>query len=300
MSDMATAGSVVAEQPPAGTPAAPPASGVNGSAPPADSNNQLSGLSEGTRKLIETKGYKSPEDIAKAYINMEQKFGSMLAPPAPDAPAEEWAKVYSKLGRPESPDKYEFKRPEGLPADITYSDELAKAAKPWMHEAGLNPKQAQSVHDKFVGYVAQQEQARRDAIVQAVQQTHDVLVKDWGGPPDSPAFKEKLTLADRALKKLGLADGLKKAGVLLPDGSLTDPQIAKAFATVGEAMFREDTIDGSVPGATGENPFKRDPAGHIKSPSAISALIKSDPERAKRLAREAGEPLENWFSANPL
>jgi hypothetical protein len=77
--------------------------------------------------------------------------------------------------------------------------------------------------------------------------------------------------------------------------------MAKALAAIGEAMFREDTIDDKGGGAwIGENPFKRDANGSIKSVSAVSALIKSDPERAKRLAREAGEDIRNWMSSNPL
>jgi hypothetical protein len=122
-------------------------------------------------------------------------------------------------------------------------------------------------------------------------------VKDWG-PIDSEGFKQKLAVADVAMKKLGLVDAYKAKGILLPDGSLTDPQIAKAFNAIGDAMFREDTIDGA--GASGgENPFKKDANGQ-RNLTAISALVNSDPERAKRLAREAGENPDLWISSNPL
>lgn len=298
MTDAAT-GSVAAT--PAGNPPPQTPSADNGSA--ADGGNSwLSGLSEGNRRLAETKGWTTPESLDKAftsYAELERMQGESLRAPKADAPADEWTKFYSKLGRPETADKYEFKRPENLPPELPYSDDLAKAAKPWLHEAGLNPKQAQRVHDGFVGYMAEQAKAVQARTAAAVENTYDTLVKDWGGPPDSEAFKTKLALADRAIKKLGLVEPYQHAGLLLQDGSVTDPQIAKAFAAIGEAMFREDTIDsgGAVP--TGENPFKRDASGKIKSPGAISALVKSDPERAKRLAREAGEPLENWFSNNP-
>lgn len=262
----------------------------------------LSGLSEGNRKIAETKGWTAPEHLDKvfsSYAELEGKVGQSLQVPKSDASPEEWNKFYSRAGRPESPDKYEFKRPENLPADLPYSDDLAKASKAWMFEAGTNPKQAQVLHDKFVGYMAEQQRAHQARIAQAVETTHETLVKDWGGPPESEAFKTKHALADRAAKKLGIVDDLKGAGILLQDGSLTNPQIAKALAAIGEAMFREDTIDGEGGGSTGENPFKRDANGSIKSPGAISALIKSDPERAKRLCREAGEPISNWFSENP-
>ncbi|WP_245467891.1 hypothetical protein [Mesorhizobium sp. M6A.T.Cr.TU.017.01.1.1] len=54
MTDMADAGSVVAA-PPAGNLARPPANGDNGSAPSAG-KSWFDGLSEGNRKLAETKG----------------------------------------------------------------------------------------------------------------------------------------------------------------------------------------------------------------------------------------------------
>lgn len=291
----ATAGSVTEKS--AGTPAAATAQADNGSTATADS--LFSGLSEGTRSWVETKGYKSHEDIAKAAQNAESKIGSMISAPAPDATPDEWNKFYSKLGRPESPDKYEFKRPEGLPPELPYSDDLAKAAKPWMHEAGLNPKQAQTVHDRFVGFMAEQQQAQKAKLAAAVETTHDTLVKDWGGPPDSEVFKKNLALANRSLEKLGLKEAFTERGILLPDGSLTNPQIAKALAAVGETMFAEDKIDDKGGGGAGENPFKRDASGSVKSPTAISALIKSDPERAERLAREVGEDINIWMPRNP-
>lgn len=297
----AAPGSVAVVTPPAGnleTQQKPP---ENGSAGGDGTKTWLDGLSEGNRKLAETKGWKAPEDLDKAftsYTELEKLQGSSLQMPAADAPKEKLDEFYKKLGRPDSPDKYEFKRPEGLPAELPYNDDLAKAAKPWMHDAGLNPKQAQSVHDGFVKFAAEQQQAAIAVQAKAVEETHDALVKDWG-PQESEGFKTKHTLMSRAATKLGLADALKKGGLILPDGAITDPQIAKALAAVGEAMFKEDTIVENGGASGGENPFKRDAKGSIPSPSAISALIKSDPERAKRLAREAGEPYERWAPNNP-
>lgn len=297
MTDLAE-GSVV--ETPAGAPAQPAVVPDNGSAG-APETTPFSGLSEGARKWVDTKGYKSPEDIVSAALSLEQRLGTSLTVPPPDAPKEEWEKFHSRLPedmRPvASPDKIEFKRPEGLPENLPYDENLANASKPWMAEAKLSAKQAQVVHDKFAAYQAEQATAQQAAIAESVVATHDDLVKDWG-PKDSDSFKEKLTVADRAMKKLGLVESYKAKGILLADGSLTDPQIAKAFHAIGEAMFKEDVI-GADGVSGGENPFKRDEAGKIKSPSAISALINSDPERAKRMAREAGENLDIWFPNNP-
>lgn len=299
MTDTATAGSVEAITPPAGTPAEPTPPAANGSS--AGGDNPFSGLSEGTRKWVETKGYKSLDDAISGGMNAESRLGSAITVPAADAPKEEWEKFHSKLPeemRPvASPDKIEFKRPEGLPAELPYNDDFANAIKPTMAEARLSAKQAQAVHDGAVKYLTDQATAQMAAVAKSVEDTHDALVKDWG-PVDSEGFKQKLEVANRAMKKLGLVDAYKAKGILLPDGSLTDPQIAKAFEAVGAAMFKEDTI-GNDGVSGGENPFKKNADGS-RNVTAISALVKRDPERARQMAREAGENPDAWVPNNPL
>ena len=49
----------------------------------------------------------------------------------------------------------------------------------------------------------------------------------------------------------------------------------------------------------GQNPFKRNAKGEIEHPDVISTFVRRDPELAKRLAKEAGEPISNWISTNP-
>jgi hypothetical protein len=299
MTDTADAGSVVVETPPAGAPAQPAVATDNGSAVTTETN-PFSGLSEGARKWVDTKGYKSHEDVVSAALSLEQRLGTSVTVPAPDAPKEEWEKFHSKLPETMRPvasaDKIEYKRPEGLPENLPYSQELADASKSWAAEAGATPKVAQAYHDKFVGYMAEQAKAQQVAIAKSVETTHDDLVKDWG-PVDSEGFKQKQELANRAAKKLDLIDAYKAKGILLADGSLTDPKIARALQIVGEGMFKEDTIDADGSGS-GDNPFKRNAAGD-RNLTAISALVKSDPERAKRLAREAGENPDLWVSTHP-
>ncbi len=145
--------------------------------------------------------------------------------------------------------------------------------------------------------MAEQTQARLQAVGKSVEDTADALVKDWG-PTDSEGYKTKLELANRAMKNLGLVDSYKASGILLPDGALTDPQIARAFSAIGEAMFKEDNLPGGG-AASGDNPFKKDANGN-RNLTAISPLVRSDPQRAEQLAREAGENPALWISKHPL
>lgn len=302
MTDTAEAGSVAAEQP-AGNPAQATETVDNGSATES-AKSWLDGLSEGNRKLAETKGWTTddaPEKVLSSYAELERKVGDNLKVPAPDAPKEEWDKFHAKLPEDMRPvssiDALTYKLPEGLPEDLPYNQELADLSKQWAVESGLSQKAAQSQHDKFVLYMADQIKAQQAAVAEKVEATHDDLVKDWG-PTDSEGFKAELAGADRAAEKLGLKEALKETGILLPDGTLTNPQFARALSLVNKKMFGEDTIDiGGV--KEGHNPFKKGADGS-RDISAISALVKSDPERARRLAREAGEPNpEVWFGTNP-
>lgn len=293
--DTATEGSVVQETASAGAPDVQPAVVDNGSPAPAPTD-PFSGLQdEGARKWVETKGYKSPSDVVKAAQSLEERLGTSISVPKEDAPAEEWKKFHDRLPeamRPvESADKLDLKRPEGLPEGLPWNADAEAAFKTWAVEDGLSAKQAQGQLDKFAKFQAEQFTALQEKQAKAVSDTHSDLTKEWG-PLDSEGFKTKLALADRAASKLGLVDAFKEAGVILPDGSLTNPQIAKALSVVGESMFREDTIGDDRTVIT-DNPFKRDADGKPNL-TGINALVKSDPDRAKRLAREAGENPTRW------
>jgi hypothetical protein len=283
----ADAGSVAAEKPSAGTPDTHQGT-VDGSTD--RSASPFAGLQdEGTRSWVEKKGYKSVEDLAKAGMNSESLLGSAVRVPAADAKADEWDKFYARAGRPEKPDAYELKRPEGLPADLPYDEALAGSFKTWAHSAGLNGKQAQTLHDAFATAQAEKAKAHVTAMSKAVEETAAALVKEWG-PQESEGFKTKHELANRAVKKLGLVESFKKSGIILADGALTDPALAKAFSAIGEKMFAEDSIDGQgSPG--GNNPFK-DESFNL---TEITALSKSDPDKARRLAREAGKDPDQWL-----
>lgn len=287
MSDADTGSVAQQDAASAGTPGSQQASADNGSA--AAVASPFAGLQDaGTRTWVEKKGYKSVEDLAKGASNLESLLGASVKRPADDAAPEEWDKFYSKVGRPDKPDAYELKRPDGLPSDLPYDEALAGSFKTWAHKAGLNGKQAQSLHDAFALAQAEQAKAHVTALTKAVETTADALTKEWG-PQDSEGFKAKHEQANRALKKLGLVESFKKSGIILNDGALTDPALAMAFAAIGEKMFAEDTIDGEG-GQAGSNPFKDDQFNL----SQITALVKSDPDKARRLAREAGKDPAQW------
>lgn len=286
MEASADAGSVARDVASAGTPDTQQKPAENGSAAGADT--PFAGLQDaGTRSWVEKKGYKSVEDLAKAAISQESFIGSAVKVPAADANDAEWDKFYARAGRPEKPDGYAFKRPENLPAELPYDEALAGVAKSMFHKAGLNGKQAQMVHDGFAAYQAELVTKQVAAITKSVEDSAAQIAKEYG-PQDSATFKTANEMANRALKKLGLLESFKKSGIVLSDGAVTDPAAFAALVNIGKTMFTEDTIDGDA-SVGGPNPFKEP-----KNLTAISQLVANDPDKARRLAREAGVDPAAW------
>jgi hypothetical protein len=198
------------------------------------------------RGVIQTKGWKSPADAIVSYVNLEKLMGADKAwrgvvMPKDDAPAEEWAAFYNRLGRPESVDGYKLPVPDGDTGGF------AKTAAQWFHEAGLTPKQAETLAAKwneFSGSTLQSQQAEFEQ--KAAVDLQD-LKKAWGDK-----FEAQAELARRARREAGLSDqegqaieralGLKKA--------------AEVFAFLGK-QFAEAPMkggDGEPAGRFGGTP----------------------------------------------
>lgn len=252
--------------------------GSNGSG-----NDWLAGLETDNRSLVEAKGWKGPNDAIKSYREAESRLGQTLSVPGEGATAEDWNKLYDKLGRPATPDKYELKVDrENLPADFPYDETLAVNFRNWAHENGLNPRQAQALHDKWVASAAEGYQAQAQKVVQEQEAAHRELLSKWGDK-DSDGYKKNVELMSRAARELGLADALKQAQMITPDGGIRNATLAQALARVGRELFAEDsyaTGDGGVL----SNPWSSDNFNLTEQ----GRLVRSDPNKARALIRAAG------------
>lgn len=238
---------------------------------------------EDNRTLVEAKQWKSADDAIRSYRELETDVNKALKVPEADAPAEEWNAFYGKLGRPESADKYELKlNTETVPEGFPYDEKSAIEFRTWAHEAGLTPAQAQTLHDKFVGYQAGSFTASREALAKAEGDTHREIVMQWGDP-DTDGYKQNLEYTSRAIGQLGLKDELTRLGALSADGAVLSPKIAFALSKVGKEMYGEDTTVLNA-GGTVSNPFS---AEH-ENLTQQGQLIRSDPSKAKSLIRAAG------------
>ncbi|WP_448950599.1 hypothetical protein [Labrys neptuniae] len=245
----------------AGTPAdatVPPA--TNGS-PAGGAADFLAGLRNAeSRQWVESKGFKALDPLvesARHADRIQSEFNDLkakaLTPPAPDARPEEWQAFYSRLGRPDTAEGYEFRMPQGLPEGFAYDSESAKAYRGWAHEAGLSPRQAQGLHDRFVQYQAGQQGAYVQAIVQRGESAQTELVRAWGDR-NSESFRANVQFADRFIHQNGgqaLMGELKANGLISPDGYVLSPVLAQAMAKAGRALYAEDQF--ATGGVAGES-----------------------------------------------
>ncbi len=240
--------------------------------------------SEDNRAKANAKGWTSAEDVVQSYSHLESQLGRSIVPPSPGDPPEKWETFYRAGGRPDHPDGYEFKMPEELPSDFAYEDGLATQFRNWAHGSGLNPRQAQELHDRFVRYQADLYSDYRDSREQAASDAHEQMVRRWGSP-DGERFRRNIELANRAIRNLGgdaLVHALKMGSLVNDDGAIANDALAVALARAGEALFAEDTLTGS--GNESANPWHEDNE-HL---GLQGQYLRQDPERARSMIRAAG------------
>ena len=247
----------------------------------------LAGLSEDNRSLVEAKKWGSdPNQVVKGYRDLEAHASKALVPPGSDAGPEDWDTFYGKLGRPETPNGYEFQLPDGVPENMPYDDTIKTQFQNWAHEAGLTPKQAAIVHDRYMQSAAEMYTEAVEETATTVTRAHDQLVKDWGDP-ESASYKRNLELAQRAIRQLGgddLRDELARFGFITQRGEAASAKITQMLAKVGEQLFAEDTVYAGPTASS--NPFADGPHHNLTEQGKI---LRSDPKRARALIQAAGQ-----------
>lgn len=203
------------------------------------------GLDPGTStqlgELVKAKGWKGPADALLSYQNLEKVFGAdkagrtILAPKGDDD-TDGWNAVYNRLGRPESPDKYELPVPEGDDGSF------AQAAAPVLHELGLTSKQAQGLAEWWNKASSARIEAADEAFSKASEAEYAALRGEWGA-----AAAQNEELAKRALLKFSKEAGIDEATFDAMERAIGTAKTMKLFAAIG-AQFREaDFISSDAP-----------------------------------------------------
>jgi hypothetical protein len=261
----------------------------------------LASLSETNRAFAQEQGWANSEAVFDGFRSTQEQLNASVRMPGADASAEDHQAFYSKVSEGWTPqDGYSFKMPENLPEQFPYDQGFAEEAGGWFKEAGLHPSAAQTLHDKWVGKMAELhgqsvEDAKQAAQKQAeaMETAHRELVKEYG-EPESDGYKNVIAKADRAM------NGLKAAGIDVSswfaekgiltkaddEGAqqVTDPTAVKLLAFVHDKAMSEDSLNDLGEDGDGSNPFDKDKPNLQKQ----SELLDANPARAKSLIEAAG------------
>jgi len=260
----------------AGNPTAPAAAPA-WYAPEGLDQNTSSQLGE----LVKAKGWKGPADALLSYQNLEKVFGAdkagrtILAPKSDDD-AEGWTAVYNRLGRPESPDKYELPVPEGDDGSF------AQAAAPVLHELGLTAKQAKGLAEWWNEASSKRIEMEQESFSSRSEAEYKELQREWGA-----AAAQNEELAKRAVLKFSKEAGIDESTFDAMERAMGTSKLMKLFHAIGSQFAEADFVASDTPSGSAMTPqqAKNKIAGMFADQEFMSRYLNTD-ERVRQGAIE--------------
>ena len=190
-------------------------------------------ISEDFRNDPSIEKFTEIDALAKSYINATKMIGQdKIVIPTKNSGQEAWDEAYTKLGRPESPEKYTF----DVKSDVVNMDEGAiKSFAEQSHKLGLNNKQAEGILDFYKNNMEGTAQQAKIDTETAQSQAEQELRQEWGRDFDGKV-KQAGALAKANINPEVL-DMTLSNGTRLGD----HPEIIKGFAKIA-GMMSEDKI----------------------------------------------------------
>ena len=207
--------------------------GADTPAPQTTQSTWKDSISEQYRNDPNIEKFTEIDALAKSYINATKMIGQdKVVIPTNNSTEEHWDEVYTKLGRPESADKYSL----DAKSEVVNLDETAiKSFAEQSHKLGLNNKQAQGILEFYKNNMEGTAQQSKIDTETAQAQAEQQLRQEWGRD-----FEGKVKQAG-ALAKANInpevLDMTLSNGTRLGD----HPEIIKGFAKIA-GMMQEDKI----------------------------------------------------------
>lgn len=189
------------------------------------------GLDDEAKGVIQNKGWQDASSVIKSYRELEKFSGRdksdfLEIPKGEDA---DYSSVWSKLGRPESPEGY----------DLRDEQDIAKSAREAFFDAGLTKKQASQLQDWFEKYAVEFDKASKEKYEKELEDRNikaiDALKKEWGADFDSNA-----ELCKTAVKRMEITDDQLDAigNIIGPD------KVAKMFLDMATRSDADKPLTG--------------------------------------------------------
>jgi hypothetical protein len=232
-------------------------------------------------ELVKAKGWKGPADALLSYQNLEKVFGAdkagrtILAPKSDDD-AEGWSAVYNRLGRPESPDKYELPVPEGDDGSF------AQAAAPVLHELGLTAKQARGLAEWWNEASSKRIEMEQESFSSRSEAEYKELQREWGA-----AATQNEELAKRAVLKFSKEAGIDESTFDAMERAMGTSKLMKLFHAIGSQFAEADFVASDTPSGSAMTPqqAKNKIAGMFADQEFMSRYLNTD-ERVRQGAIE--------------
>ena len=174
-------------------------------------------------------------NLARSFVNAQKLIGADKIPFPTNPTEEDLSNIYSRLGRPETPEGYEF----ATDGNVITEDVAAEYAGV-AHQLGLSPKQAAGILDYYKGSVGETTEQMEQLAQEQAEQTTNELKREWGN-----AFGDKVAAAKDVVDQFAGSEILQ---MRLEDGTMigNHPAFIKAFAAIGDfksTVTSEDTIN---------------------------------------------------------
>lgn len=150
------------------------------------------------KDFVTQRGFKDPKSLLDSYRNLEKLRGVpqdrlLKLPEQPDDKA--WDDVYSKLGKPATPEGY------GLQPVDKDKPEFTNWAKDTFHKLNLTAEQGQQLIKQFQEFQNAQTTQSQEQYTAQIQEQTGKLRKEWGA-----AFDQNINRARQAYRQFGIPD----------------------------------------------------------------------------------------------
>jgi len=184
-------------------------------------------LPEDLRSHDALKDIKDITGLARAFIDTKSMVGGMVRVPGDGASEEDRAKFFSRIGRPDSADKYALEA-----KDVPLNEEAVKAFRSAAHHANLTTDQASAIFNWMVADQKERIGKLTESEKEAAEKTAVALRSEYGAEYD-----RRKGAAEIALTKFFTADDANTIRGLLDK----NPGIFRAVSNIGMSISESDS-----------------------------------------------------------
>ena len=205
-----------------------------------DSENWMDFVPEELREDPSITKFNDFGSLVKGYHSAVGMIGKdKIVMPETD---EQFADVYSRLGRPDEATGYELKTPDGIEDSQKFDEEFDTTLKTLMHGLGLSGKQAQGMNDFLYGTVVASGKANTAASEAASAESMTALRGMYGANVDA-----HVEASMRVIRELG---GDMADNAIEKEDLMQNPILVKIFSGIAEKVLEDTGLQGGDQGST--------------------------------------------------